>query len=296
MEGGSGGGQGESSCCPAYSDACHERGSSVNWCCLGDKNICDHGSSSCVECTEDDQCASEGTGPDGLSFPNCDANMCDVSSCYQNGGASVCSPTLWNHSYHCQNCGAATYCKLANVNSTVGICSLPPTSLPNIKPTTTQVAMLLSEKLILEILNPFRGKKPIPVPTLIKIKNPFGATLNITSIHFSVIIKTSSKNQLNQTRDVVVGTASHSNVNIVVPRYNSTWIPPILLSVDLSQEFDVITGFIIDMEEKGSQNVSLIGNFSFITGGLLFNPKNYRQNDNIPCCIQDPKSERHDCP
>ena len=159
-----------------------------------------------------------------------------------------------------------------------------------------QGAMLLDAAVIAQILNPFRGKKPIHVPTLIEIKNPFGAILNITSIHFSVIIKTSSKNQLNQTRDVVVGTASHSNVNIVVPRYNSTWIPPILLSVDLSQEFDVITGFIIDMEEKGSQNVSLIGNFSFITGGLLFNPKNYRQNDNIPCCIQDPKSERHDCP
>jgi hypothetical protein len=177
----------------------------------------------------------------------------------------------------------------------VGICSLPPTSLPNIKPTTTQVAMLLDAQTIEEILNPFRGKKPILVPTLIKIKNPFGAILNITAIHFSVIIKTSAKNQSNQTRDVIVGTASHSNVNIVVPRYNSTWIPPILLSVDLSQKFDAdaITGFIIDMGEKGSQNVSLIGNFSYITGGLS---KNYRQNDTIPCCIQDPKSERHDCP
>jgi hypothetical protein len=169
------------------------------------------------------------------------------------------------------------------------------TPLPNIKPTTTQVAMLLDAKIISEILNPFRGKKPIPVPSLIKIKNPSGAILNITSFHFSVIIKTSAKNQSNQTRDVIVGTASHSNVNIVVPRYNSTWIPPILLSLDISQEFefDAITGFIMDMEEKGSQNVSLIGTLQiheqhgYIT---------YRQNDTIPCCIQDPKSKGHDCP
>ena len=74
-----------------------------------------------------------------------------------------------------------------------------------------------------------------------------------------------------------------------------SWIPPVILDVDETQEFDVVTSLLLKMLSDGAVNVSIAGNFSFVTGGLLFEPKGYVQVGNVPCCIQEPKEERKLC-
>ena len=69
--------------------------------------------------------------------------------------------------------------------------------------------LLLTPSVIAQMLNPFRGKKPVIVPTTIQLTNPFGARLDITRVEMEVII--------NDT--VVVGRAIQRNMNITVPRY-----------------------------------------------------------------------------
>ena len=78
-------------------------------------------------------------------------------------------------------------------------------------------------------------------------------------------------------------------------RYGHVWIPTVPLSVGLTQHEKLIIDFILNMEAHGKQNVTLLGNFSFTSGGLAFHPTNYRQNNNIPCCIQLPETARHMC-
>jgi hypothetical protein len=73
--------------------------------------------------------------------------------------------------------------------------------------------LLLTPSVIAQMLNPFRGKKPVIVPTTIQLTNPFGARLDITRVEMEVII--------NDT--IVVGRAIQKNMNITVPRYVEGW-------------------------------------------------------------------------
>ena len=77
----------------------------------------------------------------------------------------------------------------------------------------TQGVLLLTPSVIAQMLNPFRGKKPVIVPTTIQLTNPFGARLDITRVEMEVII--------NDT--IVVGRAIQKNMNITVPRYVEGW-------------------------------------------------------------------------
>ena len=96
--------------------------------------------------------------------------------------------------------------------------------------------------------------------------------------------------------DLVLGTATSNDLNFDIPRYGSVWLPEIDLNVDLTQHEEMIVAFILKMEKEGKQNATVLGNFSFVSGGLEFHPKNYRQSGNIPCCIQLPETARHVCP
>ena len=148
--------------------------------------------------------------------------------------------------------------------------------------------MLLTAKALVEMLNPFRGNKPVVVPTTILLTNPFGAILKITKVI------------INNTKipggDLMLGTANSNDLNFDIPRYGSVWLPEIDLNVDLTQHEEMIVAFILKMEKEGKQNATVLGNFSFVSGGLEFHPKNYRQSGNIPCCIQLPETARHVCP
>ena len=164
-----------------------------------------------------------------------------------------------------------------------------------------QGVMLLTAEVILELLNPFRDKKPVLVPTTILVQNPFGSILTIQDIQFQVLTNDTSKSgggggSGGGSGSIVVGTAEHNGLNIEIPRYGEVWIPPVQLKVELSQHFNVIAALLIKMENVGRVNVTLLGNFTFVTGGLVFRPKNYLQLNNVPCCIQLPESERHYCP
>jgi hypothetical protein len=148
-----------------------------------------------------------------------------------------------------------------------------------------QGVMVLTADVIAQLLNPFRGKKPVYVPTTILISNPFGAVLQITSVEMDVIIDNT----------IVVGTAYQKEMDIKIPRYGHVWIPLVQLTVALTQHEEKIIDFILDMEKNGKRNVTLVGNFTLASGGLSFYPKNYRQDNNIPCCIQLPETKRHMC-
>jgi hypothetical protein len=80
---------------------------------------------------------------------------------------------------------------------------------------------LLSEKLILEFLNPFRTK-PLAVPFVSELKNPFGSIVYIESSDFDVIYE-----------NVTVGTVHHENMKTIIPRNGSSWTDPVNIMVDL---------------------------------------------------------------
>ena len=80
---------------------------------------------------------------------------------------------------------------------------------------------LLSEKLILEFLNPFRTK-PLAVPFVSELKNPFGSIVYIESSDFDVIYE-----------NVTVGTVHHENMTTIIPRNGSSWTDPVNIMVDL---------------------------------------------------------------
>jgi hypothetical protein len=134
---------------------------------------------------------------------------------------------------------------------------------------------LLSEKLILEFLNPFR-KKPLAVPFVSELKNPFGAVVFIESSDFDVIYE-----------NTVVGTVHHENMTTVIPRNGTSWTNPVNIMVDLKiPGMSKITTKIVErMLYYGSVDLSIRGNFTFTSGGLSFAPKNYEQYNNVPCCI-----------
>jgi hypothetical protein len=135
------------------------------------------------------------------------------------------------------------------------------------------------------------------VPTTILVQNPFGSILTIQDVQFQVLTNdTSRSGGGTDGSSIVVGTAEHKGLNIDISRYGEVWIPPVQLEVELSQHFDVIAGLLLRMESVGRVNVTLLGNFTFSTGGLVFRPKNYLQLNNVPCCIQLPESARHYCP
>ena len=83
----------------------------------------------------------------------------------------------------------------------------------------TEGVMLLTADVIAQLLNPFRGNKPIDVPTTIQILNPFGAILTITSVHFQVLANDTSRKDGTFDTEVVIGTANHDQLSIEVPRY-----------------------------------------------------------------------------
>ena len=80
---------------------------------------------------------------------------------------------------------------------------------------------LLSEKLILEFLNPLRTK-PLAVPFVSELKNPFGSIVYIESSDFDVIYE-----------NVTVGTVHHENMTTIIPRNGSSWTDPVNIMVDL---------------------------------------------------------------
>ena len=95
------------------------------------------------------------------------------------------------------------------------------------------------------MLNPFRGNKPVVVPTTILLTNPFGAILKITKVI------------INNTKipggDLMLGTANSNDLNFDIPRYASVWLPQIDLNVDLTQHEEMISAFIFKMEKDGSR-------------------------------------------
>ena len=142
--------------------------------------------------------------------------------------------------------------------------------------------MLLTAKALVEMLNPFRGNKPVVVPTTILLTNPFGAILKITKVI------------INNTKipggDLMLGTANSNDLNFDIPRYASVWLPQIDLNVDLTQHEEMISAFIFKMEKDGSRMrrcweiLFFVWRFSLSSEGVT------RQSENIPCCIQLPET------
>jgi len=127
MQSGSGGGGGPSdaSCCEY--DACHEMGSSVNWCCSPQKPVCLGGQSLCAECQFDSDCPALWPGYENLTCVT--GNICGVQSCSDHGGDWECNTTGLDPNRNCSDCGAATYCK-PNKGWAYGMCSPPPSPSP----------------------------------------------------------------------------------------------------------------------------------------------------------------------
>ena len=134
---------------------------------------------------------------------------------------------------------------------------------------------LLTEELIIQWLNPNR-KKPLAVPFVSQLKNPFGAVIHVHSSFFDIIYK-----------NVTVGVIKHQNMTTIKPRNGTSWtnVIPIDVNLKIPGMTKLTNEIVVKMLEDGYVMLSLRGNFSFTSGGLHFAPKNYAQLDNVPCCI-----------
>ena len=103
--------------------------------------------------------------------------------------------------------------------------------------------------------------------------------------------------------NVTVGTAVHNGIDLVIPRNGTVWMPTVDMDVKLyiPGMFDRLVRLVEKMLGKGHAELGVAGNFSFGSGGLRFNPKNYVQLNSVPGCIQTPaakgsKQEHKPCP
>lgn len=143
----------------------------------------------------------------------------------------------------------------------------------------TDAVMLMTVANIFKVLHALGEKNPEPIALQVqaRLENPFGAHLTILDLQVGVTYKGELVGRGNTDKHISLGP------------YDDDWSARLDLVVVLTPEVrHVVVEFLESILSKKNTFIGLHGNFSFTSGGLTMNPRNYVQPPTIKACLEAP--------